>query len=143
MKGLSYFLDSNIFLRPLVKDDLQKAKECEILFEKIKRGEIKAFTSNLILAEIVWLCSRFYKIEKEEIIKILRSILYYRNLKIIDKFDPYLALEIYRKYNIKFIDALSSSNPKIYQKKAIVVSYDKDFDKIGVIRKEPKDLIKK
>jgi len=143
MKELNYFLDSNIFLRPLVKDDPKKTKECEILFERIKRGEIKAFTSNLILAEIVWLCSRFYKIEKEEIIKILRSILYYRNLKIIDKFDPHLALEIYRKYNIKFIDALSSSNPKIYQKKAIVVSYDKDFDKIGVIRKEPEDLIKK
>jgi predicted nucleic acid-binding protein len=53
MKEFNYFLDSNIFLRPIIKDNFQKVKECEILFEEIKRGKLKAFTSNLVLSEIV------------------------------------------------------------------------------------------
>jgi predicted nucleic-acid-binding protein len=133
-------LDSNIFLRPIVKDNLERVKECEILFEKIKKGELKVFTFNLILAEIVWVCASFYQIKKEEILKILKSILKFKNLKIIDDFNSYLAIELYEKYNIKFIDALIASNPAIFQKKAIVVSYDKDFDKIGIKRKEPKGI---
>lgn len=35
MKEFKYFLDSNIFLRPIVKDDIQKVKECERIFKKI------------------------------------------------------------------------------------------------------------
>jgi predicted nucleic acid-binding protein len=140
MKEYNYFLDSNIFLRPIVKDNLERVKECEILFEKIKKGELKVFTLNLVLAEIVWVCASFYQIKKEEILKILKSIFKFKNLKIIDDFNSYLAIELYEKYNIKFIDALIASNPAIFQKKVIVVSYDKDFDKIGIKRKEPKEI---
>lgn len=142
MKEFNYFLDSNIFLRPAVKDDLQKVKECEVLFGKIKKEEIKVFTSNLVLAEIVWVCSNFYGLQKEEIIKILGGILKFKNLKIIDKFDPFLTMELFEKYNVKFIDVLIASNPQISQKKVIMVSYDRDFDKIGVKRKEPKEIVR-
>jgi predicted nucleic-acid-binding protein len=142
MKEFKYFIDSNIFLRPIVKDDSRKVKECEGLFEKIKLGEIKAFTSNLILAEIVWTGYRFYQIRKQELVKTLKGILGFKNLKIKDNFNPDLAIEIYSKLPVKFIDALIASNPSIFQKKIIVISYDKDFDKIGVKRIEPKEIIK-
>jgi predicted nucleic acid-binding protein len=140
MREVNYFLDSNIFLRPIVKDDLQKVKECENLFEKIKKGELKVFTSNLVLAEIVWVCSSFYEIRKEAILKILKSILKFKNLKIIDKFDTFLAIELFENYNVKFIDALIASNPAIFKKEVVVVSYDKEFDKIGVKRIEPRKI---
>ena len=141
MKEFKYFLDSNIFLRPIVKDDIQKVKECERIFRKIERGEIKVFTSNVILSEIVWTGLRFYKIKKRESIEILKGILDFKNLKIIDKFNSRLAIEIYEKKPVKFIDALISSNPEIFKKKIIVISYDKDFDKIGIKRKEPREII--
>jgi len=140
MKDYKYFIDSNIFLRPIVKDDLQKVKESEKFFEKINKGEIEAFTSNLILAELIWTGKKVYGIEKTELIKAVRGILDFRNLKIVDDFNSRLALEIYEKYSLKFIDALIASNPKIYKKEAVVVSYDKDFDKIGVKRMEPRQL---
>jgi len=141
MKDYKYFIDSNIFLRPIVKDDLAKVKECERIFEKINKGEIKAFTSNLVLAELIWTGKKVYGIEKTELIKVIRGILDLRNLKIVDDFNSRLALAIYEKYPIKFIDALIASNPKIYKKEAVVVSYDKDFDKIGIKRKEPSQII--
>lgn len=138
---MTYFIDSNIFLRILVKENEKVFKECFLILNLIRQNKIKAFTSTLVLSEIEWVLEGFYKFSKEEIIKGLYSILKLKNLKIIDKFNSGLAIEIYKKFPVKFIDALIASNPQIYQKKVIVISYDKDFDKINVIRKEPKQII--
>lgn len=143
MKEAKYFLDSNIFLRPLVKDDARQVKECEFLFEAIKQGKIKAFTSSLVLAEISWVCTSFYQLRKPIIVKALKRILEIKNLKIIDKVDPDLAVIIYNHHNIKFIDALISANPLIFKKQATIISYDKDFDKLKILRQEPKQALKR
>jgi predicted nucleic acid-binding protein len=136
----NYFVDSNIFLRVLLRDDERSFNDCLKFLNKIKKGEANAFTSNLVLTEINWILLRIYKLQKSEIIEGLVSILSLKNLKIRDKFQPQLAIKIYNNFPVKFIDALIASNPKIYKKEAIVVSYDKDFDKIGVKRMEPKDF---
>jgi len=140
-KNFSFFLDSNIFLRPIIKDDLKKVKDCEKLFEEIERGKIKTFTSNLILAEIIWVGASFYKIKKEDLIRVIKGILDFKNLKIIDNFNSRLAVKIYEENPVKFIDALIASNPLIFNKKVKVVSYDKDFDKLKIIRIEPKEIV--
>lgn len=142
MKEYEYFIDTNIFLRTLLRDEEKTFKDCLRFLQEIKKGEIRAFTSNLILAEVNWTLLRFYNFPKEKVIKALYSVLKLKNLRIIDKFNSNLAMEIYSKFSLKFIDALIVSNPKIFRKEAIIISYDKDFDKIGVKRKEPKDLIK-
>jgi len=141
VKEFKYFLDSNIFLRPIVKDDLEKVRDCERLLEKIEKGEIRVFTSNLVLTEIAWMGSSFYKIKKEDLIRVIKGILDFKNLKIIDNFDSRLAIELYEQKSVKFIDALIASNPLIFNKKAKVVSYDKDFDKLKIIRLKPKEII--
>ncbi|MDA2936080.1 PIN domain-containing protein [Patescibacteria group bacterium AH-259-L05] len=140
MKEYKYFLDSNIFLRAIVKDDLKKARECHELFKKIKKGEIRACTSCLILAEIVWM-SKFYKLSKQEIVIILKGILNIKNLKIIDSYNPVMAIKTYETYNVKFIDSLIASTLPIYKENMIVVSYDKDFDKLKIRRIEPSKII--
>lgn len=139
---MEYFIDSNVFLRILVKEDERTFRECYQFLKLVDNRRLKAITSSLVLSEIDWVLEGFYKFKKREVIKCLESILKLKGLKIIDKIEAILAVELYKKYNIKFIDALISSNPQIYQKKVIVVSYDKDFDKIGVKRKEPKEIIK-
>lgn len=143
MKEHKCFLDSNVFLRPIIKDNSRKVEECEFLFGEIKQDAIKGFTSNLVLAEIAWVCKSFYKLDKGIIAEALKRILSSTNIKIINNFNTYLAIEIYKKHNVKFIDALIASNPQIQNKEMIVVSYDKDFDKLDIIRKEPKQIIKK
>ena len=142
MKEYNCFIDANIFLRTLLRDEEKTFKDCLRFLFAVKKGKIRGFTSNLVLAEIAWTLLKFYKFPKEKIIKGLFSILKLKNLKITDEFDSFLALEIYKRFPIKFIDALIASNPKIYQKEVTVVSYDKDFDRIGVIRKEPKEILK-
>lgn len=142
MRDSSFFLDTNIFLRIIVKDDPKKVGDCENLIRLISKKEIRAYTSSLVLAELVWTCLGFYKISKAEIIKIIQGIVSIKNLKIEDKTNPFLAIQTYEFHGIKFIDALIASNPAIVKGKAKIVSYDKDFDKLGVGRVEPDQLKK-
>ena len=74
MKEYKYFLDTNIFLRAIVKDDLRAAKECENIFELLQENKFKAVTSTLVLAELVWTGLSFYKIQKEQIVDLKKSL---------------------------------------------------------------------
>lgn len=139
---MKYFLDTNIFLRYFTEEKNKTVyKECESLIKLIKSGKLKAYTSNLVIAEIVWTLQSSYRASKDQIVKTTLLIESLNNLKIEDFFQPSLANQLFKKYSIKYIDSLIASNPNIQSKKMVVVSYDKDFDKLGVERVEPSDLI--
>ena len=139
---MNYFLDSNIFLRFFADEKNSNVQiECSELIKNIKEGKMKAYTSHLVLAEIVWTLDSYYEVEKEKIIKVLKTIESLGGLKIVDDFGTHLANTIFSEKSVKFIDALIASNPKIQSKKMTVVSYDKDFDKLGVKRLKPSDII--
>lgn len=137
----SYFLDTNIFLRPIIKDHPQQTADCEKLFVLIEENKIAAATSNIVLAEFLWTAQSFYKISKPETIASMKGIVSISGLAIEDSFDSFAALQYYESFSVKFIDALIASHKLIQEGKAIVISYDKDFDKLGIKRKEPKDII--
>jgi len=141
MRENRYFIDTNIFLRIIAKDSKQSTKDCEVLIEKIKQGEIKAIISSLILAEISWTLKSFYNLSRQDIAKTLKSLIETKNLRIENKENSLKAIELYKKHNIKFIDALIASRADVLNKKLTIISFDKDFDKIEVLRKEPKDLL--
>lgn len=138
-----YFLDTNIFLRRSIEDNIKQAEECDKVFSLIEERKIKCVTSALVLAEFIWTSLRFYKVSKEKLVKSLKSLFRLKNLTIKDNTDFFVALELFENNNIKFIDAMIASNDFIRKNKAIIVSYDKDFDKIGVNRIEPGELIRK
>ena len=48
------FVDTNIFLCFLTNDDPRKADACEQLFKKAVSGKESLFTTELVIAEIVW-----------------------------------------------------------------------------------------
>ena len=110
----------------------------------IKNGAIKACTNNLVIAEINWVLRQVYLTSKEQRIKSIKGIIKLKNLKIVTETDFLLGLNLYEQYNIKFIDALIAANRLIQKRQAIIVSYNKDFDKIkGIKRLEPKQILKK
>ncbi len=137
MKDYKYFIDTNIFLRVLTKDNEASFNKCVKFLDDLKKGKYKAYTSNLVLAEINWTLGSFYKFPKNKVILAIDSILNLKNLKIIDDFNIKIALINYKKYSVKFIDALLASNNKIISKEVKIVSFDKDFDNLKVGRIEP------
>jgi len=137
MKEISYFLDTNIFLRAIVRDDAKKAKECEALLQAIMEKKIRAFTSHVVLSEIAWVGRGVYKMSKQEIIDAVRGIATIKNLKIRDRFNAFIALEYFEAHNVKFIDALIASDSSFVKGAFVIVSYDRAFDKLGIQRVEP------
>lgn len=140
---MKYFIDSNIFIRVLHKENEKIFRECIALIDIIKTKNIQVATGNIVFAEVVWTLDSFYKVDKKRIIEGLTGLSNINGLEITDDYNNLLAIQLFQKYNIKFIDALIASNKDIFNKKMTVVSYDRDFDKLPVIRKEPGEIITK
>lgn len=139
---MKYFIDTNIFLRYFTDEKNSKAfHDCSLLIKRIKLGKFSAVTSHLVVAEIAWTLPTSYGSRKSQVLKVLKAVETLNGLKIVNTFDTRIANRFFEDYSIKYIDALIASNPQIQDKKMIVVSYDKDFDKLGVIRKEPSQIV--
>lgn len=135
------FIDTNVFLRLLIKENRFSFNDCLRFFEAVKKNKIKGVTSTLVLAEIVWTLTSYYNFSKKEAARAVKGVVNLRGLKLVDEIEIDLALELFSGRPVKFIDALIASNKKIFSGEWLVVSYDKDFDKLGVIRKEPGEVV--
>ena len=138
---MKYFVDTNVFLRVLIKESDKSYQQCLLFLEAIKTGKISGVTAGIVIAEIIWTLTSLYKIDKTKTIDIVRGVINLHGLKIIDQYDHQFALDLYAKTNVKYIDSVINSIEEIRTKKWAIVSYDKDFDKLDVIRKEPNQIL--
>lgn len=138
---MKYFVDTNIFLRTAVKDNHQMLQECKDFFQEINKESIGLKTSSLVLSEIVWTLSYFYRFGKSEVVDVLSNVLQTKNLSVIDHYNSELALRLFIQHNVKYIDALIASIPQVQSGKWTVVSYDRDFDALGIKWVEPGEVV--
>lgn len=134
-----YFIDTNIFLRVFIKENETMNRECIALLHAIEQKKIKAFTSSIVIAEIHHVMASVYSQEKNIITNALKSITGISNLSIIDDMDVSVALSLFTSHAVKFTDCLIASS-KTLQNNGIIISYDKDFDKLKITRIEPHEI---
>ena len=135
------FLDTNVILRYLTRDDERKAEACHRLFQRLSRGEEEIFTCEAIVTEVVYVLSSRrapYRLGHEEIRARLVPILTLRGLRLPQKRVYIRALDIYASMPfLDFEDALAAAHME-RQGVTEIVSYDKDFDMVaGLQRVEP------
>ena len=135
------FLDTNVILRYLTRDDERKAEACYRLFQRLSRGEEELFTCEAIVTEVVYVLSSRrapYRLSHEEIRARLVPILTLRGLRLPQKRVYIRALDIYASSPfLDFEDALAAAHME-RQGVTEIVSYDRDFDMVaGVRRTEP------
>ncbi len=135
------FLDTNVILRYLTRDDEAKAEACYRLFQRAKRGEEELLTCEAIVTEVVYVLSSSrapYRLSHEEIRARLLPILTLRGLKLPQKRVYLRALDLYASSPfLDFEDALTVAHME-QRGIAGIVSYDKDFDRVtGLQRIEP------
>ena len=135
------FLDTNVILRYLTRDDEAKAEACYRLFQRAKRGEEELLTCEAIVTEVVYVLSSSrapYRLSHEEIRARLLPILTLRGLKLPQKRVYLRALDLYASSPfLDFEDALAVAH---MEQRGIteIASYDKDFDRdTGLQRIEP------
>jgi len=133
------FLDANVILRYLLRDDEIKAQRCLELLEKAERREITLRTTDLVIAELVWVLESpvTYNLPRERIRELLLPIILLRGLKLPGKKLYRQIFDLYVDQGIDFIDAYDAVH---MEKRGLtrIYSYDSDFDRIADIsRVEP------
>lgn len=139
----SYLIDSNVFLRVIVRDDERTWQDCGSFLTAVGNSQINAYIPSLIPAEVHYVLKSFYGYKRIALLESLKSIAAIANIRIFDDISFYRAVELFEEYNVKFIDCLLASSKLIQEGKAVIVSYDRDFDKLGIRRVEPGGLLKK
>lgn len=138
---MRYILDTNILLDFFIDRDDGRHRDCDNLMAKVKAGEIKVVILSVVMAEVVWVMGSFYKIERKDIAKTLDPLMQMKGVEVIEKYQWKRVFGDYSRTKVKFVDAMIANIKQVREKKWKVVSYDKEFDKLGVTRVEPGDII--
>ncbi len=131
-----FYLDTNILLRLLTKDDAVKAARCERLLREAQSKGEKFLLTDLCIAEMVWTLESFYRVSRHDILEMMLSLLNTPCIQVSNLSVMLDAIARFAEKSVDFIDAyhaaiISSSSSAIY-------SYDRDFDKFNdVSRKKP------
>lgn len=134
------FLDTNVLLRFFLKQGDHQYKSSLALVSKIENGELKPYTSTIVLLELNYVGSKIYKIPDSEIMFWFEAICEMRNMTLIERTDLGKALTFYKKYKIKLGDCFIASQ---IPKDTILVTFDKELGKIKEIQVQtPEDVIK-
>ena len=131
------FIDTNIFIRFLVNDIPQKADACEKIFKNAVAKKETLFTTEMVIAEIIWVLESYYELSQQEVQEKVEKILNTPNLICPHKDLILNALIICGEKNIDYIDAY---NALILKNKGIteLYSYDKHYDRMDwLTRLEP------
>jgi len=135
MKG-SKFIDTNVFLRFFTADDPVQSSRARELIARLASGDIEGITSDLTVAEVVWVLDSHYGLPRPEIIKKVAFLLSLTGLRIPGSGMIKEALTLYEARKVDYIDAYNAAFMRHHGCSALY-SYDRDFDRFGVVRDEP------
>lgn len=124
------FVDTNVFLRFFVRDVESFYHKARELFEKAENGTIKLNTSDLIIAEIVWVLESYYSFSKTEIKEIIDAILETRNIKVANHARVKESIMLYASGKMDFIDAYNIVYIKSMGYKKVATFDTKHFKKV-------------
>jgi predicted nucleic acid-binding protein len=124
------FVDTNVFLRFFVRDVesfYHKAKE---LFEQAENGKVKLETSDVVIAEIIWVLESYYGFSKNEIKDVIDAVLETKNLRTANHSRVKDAINLYEAGKMDFIDAYNIAYMKAKDFKKVATFDTKHFKNI-------------
>lgn len=116
------YLDANVILRYLLHDDVKFKDQAT---EYLETYDI--YIKNEVFAEVVYVLNKTYNIPKSELCKTLRELLNYENIYMESKDVALMALDIFEKTNIDFVDSLLCSYNRLKNLK--IITFDKKLKK--------------
>ena len=132
------FVDTNLFIRYLTNDDPTLADRVEQLLDDAAAGSVQLVTTELVMAESVWVLESSYRLTHAQIAPLIRGILATPGMDVINGDLVSKALVMYELQNIDFVDAYIAA---LMEKQGIkdIYSFDrKHLSRVTTInRKEP------
>ena len=130
-------VDANVVIRHLVSDPPEQAERAHRLFAAATSDDVLLLIEDVVLAEVVWTLSSFYRYSRAQIADALLELFLDESVTNPDKDAARLALVLYHERPIDFADALLAARA-LTSGDNVVCSFDRDFDRIpGVARFEP------
>lgn len=129
-----FFVDTNIFTRFFLKDDLVLSPKAEKIITDCEDGRYSLVLTPVLFLEINWLLNSFYKQKKDSVLLIIKKIISFSNFEILDKELVEKMISLYKNSNVDLIDcyfAAQMQSKKIDQ----IFSFDHDFDKLPGIKR--------
>jgi len=121
-------IDTNILIRLFVEDDKMKVDEIKALLN----SDDKFLIPDIIIAEIIWVLSSFYKQDKTSVIEKISSLVCFKS--IISNKDLILnAINKWQYNNISFIDAYLLATTEELNIKTFY-TYDKKLSKLSKVK---------
>jgi predicted nucleic acid-binding protein len=130
-------LDANVILRFLLADHPVQSPHCKAFFARLEAGQETVYLPDIVVADVVWTLTSFYRWPREQTRRFLTHVLSLRTVRTADRRRLVQALIVFAEQNIDFSDALVAAEMQAagYQE---IYSYDGDFDRVaGLTRIEP------
>jgi len=122
-----YLLDTNVILRFLIGDDEKFLAQSKTIFEEIESSQIQVEILDSVLMEVYFVLTKFYKIDKNDAISDLKTILAFDGVVNHNKAILFETLTLMENKNIDFVDALICAKSKLQGYKKL--SFDDDVQK--------------
>ena len=123
-----YYVDSNFFLRFILKDNLNQWRTANDYFKEAKLEKAKLVFLTETIIEIEYVLRKVYKLSRKIISKYLLTLISISYFEINDRELLRNALLYYVKKNIDFVDIIIFL--KARSENAEVLTFDKNFDNL-------------
>ena len=131
------FLDTNVILRHLLGDNEELSPRATAFIERVDRGEVRVYTSDAVISEVVFTLERSYRQPKPLIRQGLQKLLALPGLVLPGKQRIRRVLDLYVDLNLPYLDA---HHVVLMEQLGLteIVSFDHHFDRVpGILRAEP------
>jgi predicted nucleic-acid-binding protein len=128
-------VDTNILLRFLSGQPAAQAVAARKLFSRAAAREIEIDFSPVIVAEAFYTLTSFYGVERKVAADKISVLLQQHGIKLRDSAQVLSALDLLQTVNVGFADAFLAAGA--HEDDVLVVSFDRDFEKLNVTRYEP------
>ena len=129
-------LDTNILIRFLTSDKTQKFRGVYTLFESLEQGDLRVELKLIVLFQVVFVLKSFYSVPREDIATGMIDILEYKGIVVNEKKIVRRMMELWHDSKSDIVDCYLIACLE-GDKQNILYSYDRDFDKFEINRKEP------
>ena len=129
------WVDANVLLRFLTGDPPKLADRASALLQEAERIGAPLRVHSVVVAETVWVLQSFYGYTRQDVSDALVPLLNHPALKVEGARVVIEALRTMARSNVDFADALLAATAD--SRDESVVSFDRDFRKLGVEWREP------
>ena len=127
---LSAFLDTNVLVRYFTGDPPEQARRAAAYLAWAD----ELLVPDLVVAELVYVLQSFYEVERARVAELLRAVLAFPAVVVVDAALLLRALEVYEVERLDFADAYLVASAEASGVGAIA-SFDRSIDRVGTVRR--------